>query len=256
MKLFTSTVLIGTLTLVGATTSVSAANDLDTVKDTLSRLMPKSSPDSVMESVIPGMYEAVYGANVIYISADGRYMVEGDLFDLKKRENLTENKRETGRVKALSTLSEDSMIIFKPKDGEIKHVITAFTDIDCGYCRKLHEQIADYNKLGIEVRYLSYPRAGLNSASYYKAEAVWCSTDPKKAITFAKSGAKLEQIKALTQVEGKDCKPIIREHMDVAKEVGVSGTPTLVMNTGKVLPGYVAPNQLLKYLDKEEGNKE
>lgn len=255
MKLFTTTILASTLAFNLSMQTATAANELDTVKDTLSRLMPKASPDSVMMSVIPGMYEAVYGANVIYVSADGRYMVEGDLYDLQKRENLTENKREGGRIKAMGTLSEDTMIIFKPKDGNIKHVITAFTDIDCGYCRKLHEQIADYNKLGIEVRYLSYPRAGLNSASFYKAESVWCAKDPHKAITFAKSGAKLEQIKALEQIEGKDCKPIIREHMDVAKEVGVSGTPTLVMNNGKVLPGYVAPDRLIQYLDKEVSNK-
>lgn len=254
MKLLMTTIFSSALVLTGAMQPVAAANDLDTVKDTLGKLMPKATPDSVMESAIPGIYEAVFGANVIYVSGDGRYMVEGDLYDLQKRENLTENKRETGRMKAIGSIPHDTMIIFKPEDGKTKYVITAFTDIDCGYCRKLHEQIADYNKLGIEVHYLAYPRAGLNSASYYKAESVWCATNQQKAMTFAKSGAKLEQIKALEQVKDKDCKPIIREHMDVAKEVGVSGTPTLVMNNGKVLPGYVAPDRLIQYLDKEVAN--
>lgn len=241
------------LFLTGLTSQMALAdNDLDNVKKVLNKLMPKAKPDSVMQSAIPGIYEVVMGAHVVYVSADGRYMVEGDMYDLKNRVNLTENKRQAGRVKAIDTIDEGSMIIFKPESGKVKHVITAFTDIDCGYCRKLHSQMKDYNQRGIEVRYVSYPRAGKNSSSYVKAKYVWCAVDRNKAMTFAKGGAKLEQLKALEQVKGKDCAAQIDKDMQVANDVGVSGTPTLVMADGKVLPGYVAPDRLLKYLDEEK----
>lgn len=244
------------LLVTGMSAHVALADDLDKVKEVLHKLMPKAEPDSVMESAIPGMYEVVLGSHVVYVSADGHYMVEGDLYDLKNRVNLTETKRQAGRVKAIDTINEDNMIVFKPQSGKVKHVITAFTDIDCGYCRKLHSQIADYNKLGIEVRYVSYPRAGKNSKSYEKAKYVWCAVDRKKAITFAKGGAKLAQLKELKQVKGKDCASEIDQDMQVADDVGVSGTPTLVMADGKVLPGYVAPDRLLKYLDEEKSKNE
>jgi thiol:disulfide interchange protein DsbC len=219
------------------------------VTEILKTVMPKSTPDSVQATGIPGLYEAVYGAQIIYISADGRYMFEGDLYDIQARVNLTEEKRQGGRIKAIDAIDESSMILFAPADGKAKYVITAFTDIDCGYCRKLHGQIAEYNKLGIEVRYLAYPRAGIGSPSYEKAEAVWCAVDRKNAITIAKAGATLEQLKALKHVDGDDCKKPLRVHMEAAREVGVSGTPTLVMENGQVLPGYVPPDRIIKILD-------
>jgi thiol:disulfide interchange protein DsbC len=210
--------------------------------------MPNAQPDSVADSVMPGMYEAIYGPQVIYISKNGRYIFEGDLYDLNTRVNLTESKRRGGRSRVMGSLDPKTMIIFSPK--EVKYTITAFTDIDCGYCRKLHKQVAEYNKLGIEIRYLSYPRAGVGSPSYLKALSVWCAIDPQKAMTIAKGGAKLEQLEKLSQVEGKDCKDTISNHMAAARQVGVTGTPTLVFDNGQVAPGYVEPKQLIQILDQ------
>ncbi len=221
------------------------------VETALKGLMPKAEPDAIAESAIPGLYEAVYGAQVVYVSSNGQYMIEGDIYDLKRRVNLTETKRQGGRVKAMDSIDEKSMIVFKPENGKAKHIITAFTDIDCGYCRKLHEQVKDYNKLGIELRYLAYPRAGMQSKSYYKAVAVWCAVDKNKAMGFAKGGATLSQLQQMTQVEDKTCKDAIRAHYEAAKQVGVTGTPTLVMEDGSVLPGYVPPERLIKILDSK-----
>lgn len=223
--------------------------DLATVTAALNALMPKVKADSVAKSAIPGMYEAVYGAQVVYISADGRFMIEGDLYDMQRRVNLTEEKRQLGRVKAMDTIDEDSMIVFKSTAGKAKYVITAFTDIDCGYCRKLHKEMKQYNDLGIEVRYVSYPRAGLKSPAYQKAVAVWCAKDRNEAMTEAKNGVKLDQLQKIEQVADKTCKDPIAEHMKVANAVGVSGTPTLVMEDGSVLPGYVPAQRLLKILE-------
>ena len=221
-------------------------NDVVRITQVLKSIMPNAQPDSVKPSVLPGMYEAVFGPQVIYVSNDGRYIFEGDLYDITTRTNLTENKRRDGRARVISNINTDSMIIFAPENP--KYTITAFTDIDCGYCRKMHKQMSEYNKLGIAFHYLSYPRAGVNSASYVKALSVWCAKDPKEAMTFAKSGAKLEQVKEIQQVEGKDCKDTVLDHMNAAREVGVTGTPTLVFDNGQVIPGYVEPNRLLQIL--------
>lgn len=227
--------------------SADEKEDIAQVSKVLLTIMPNAKADSIRASVMPGMYEAVFGPQVIYVSKDGRYVFEGDLYDLSSRTNLTENVRRGGRAKVISGLDTADMIIFSPENP--KYTITAFTDIDCGYCRKLHKHIADYNKLGIAFRYLSFPRSGVNTPSYSKALSVWCAKDRKEAITFAKNGAKLEQVKEIAQVEGKDCKNIVLGHMSAAREVGVTGTPTLVLENGQVIPGYVEPNRLIKILD-------
>lgn len=242
--------LIALLTIF--TTQVAYAEDkgLASVKAALKVLMPKAQADSVAKSGLPGIYEAVYGAQVIYISTDGRFMFDGDLYDVQRRVNLTEEKRQGGRVKAMSGIDKDSMIIFSPK-GKVKHTITAFTDIDCGYCRKLHKEMKDYNDMGIEVRYVAYPRAGLNSDSYRKAAAVWCAVDSNKAMNFAKGGAKLEQLQQVKQVKDETCKDPIKRHMEVANTIGVTGTPTLVLQDGSVLPGYVPAKRLIQVLENQ-----
>ena len=228
---------------------MAADPEIAKVETALKGLMPKASPDAIAESAISGLYEAVYGAQVVYVSSNGQFMIEGDIYDLKKRVNLTETKRQGGRLKAMNSIDEKSMISFKPEKGKAKYVITAFTDIDCGYCRKLHDQVKDYNKLGIELRYLAFPRAGIDSPSYQKAVAVWCAVDRNKAMSFAKGGANLSQLQQVAQVEDKSCKDPIKNHYDTAKQVGVTGTPTLVMEDGSVLPGYVPPEKLIKILD-------
>ena len=182
-------------------------------------------------------------------------MIERDIYDLKRRVNLTEAKRQGGRAKTMNSIDEKSMIVFSPEKSKAKHVITAFTDIDCGYCRKLHDQVKDYNKLAIELRYLAYPRAGLQSKSYQKAVAVWCAVDRNKAMSFAKGGAKLAQLQQMTQVEDKTCKDSIKTHYEAARQIGVTGTPTLVMEDGSVLPGYVPPDRLIKILDSSSAKK-
>ncbi|WP_455216716.1 thioredoxin fold domain-containing protein [Kaarinaea lacus] len=233
----------------GASTSVSAEEkEIALVTQVLQSIMPNANPDSVSESVLPGMYEAVFGPQVIYVSGDGRYIFEGDLYDITTRTNITEGKRRDGRAKVVNALSEDGMVIFRPE--KVKHTVTAFTDIDCGYCRKMHKQMDEYNKLGIAFRYLAYPRSGVNTPSYLKALSVWCAKDPREALTFAKGGASLEQIKEIKQVEGRDCKGTVIQHMSAAREVGVTGTPSLILDNGHMIPGYVEPNRLIQMLDQ------
>lgn len=238
MKKFYGWVLASSM-LAAPVAMAGEAEDIVAVKATLATLMPQAKPDNVSPSVLPGMYEAVYGPQIIYVTKDGRYMFEGDLYDIQKRVNLTENKREAGRAKVVNAIDPQSMIVFAPENP--KYTITAFTDIDCGYCRKLHTQIAEYNKLGIAVRYAAFPRSGVDTPSYEKAVSVWCADDRKKAMTVAKSGETPEK---------KQCDNPVKKHMEAAKEVGVSGTPTLVLESGQVIPGYVEPARLLMILDQ------
>ena len=207
----------------------------------LARLSPGKNPDSIGESKIPGLYEVVYGAQVTYMSGDGRFVFQGDIFDLKKGgENISEKSRRKGRLNILSSLDEKDMIVFSPK--EPKHTVSVFTDINCGYCRKLHSQIGNYNKLGIKIRYMSYPRAGIDSPSYKEAVSVWCSKDRNKAITEAKSGK---------AISSKACKHPVKQHIAAAEKLGLRGTPLLVLENGAMYPGFVPPDKLIKILEKK-----
>lgn len=197
-------------------------------------------PDAVNEAPVDGLYEVTYGPKLYYVSLDGRYLFTGELYDLKSRTNLTEQNRAGARLKALSAIDESSMIVYKAK-GEEKHVVTVFTDIDCGYCRKLHSGMAKMNELGITVRYMAFPRAGINSPSYDKAVSVWCAKDRNKAMDVAKSGKKPEPA---------TCDAPVKEHYAMGQMLGVTGTPALVLQDGILMPGYLPPQQLSMALEK------
>lgn len=195
--------------------------------------------ESITPSALPGLYEVLVPPKLFYMSADGRYILTGDLIDLQDKINLSAEKRSQARVSAVDKLGEDSMIVFAPK--KVKHTITVFTDIDCGYCRKLHSEMASYNKLGIKVRYLAYPRAGIGSPSYDKAVAVWCADDRAKAITTAKNGG---------EVKGKACDNPVAKQFELGQELGVTGTPALLLENGQIYPGYAPADKLIAVLDQ------
>ena len=218
---------------------MAAADELAAINQVLAKLLPGSTPDAIGESVIPGLYQVTYGPDVIYITKDGRYVLQGDLLATDTRKNLTEAIRSTARLKLINAVDPKSMIVFAPQ--QVKHTVTVFTDMDCGYCRKLHSQIADYNKYGIAIRYLAFPRTGVDTDSYYKAVTVWCSPDRREALTEAKLGEKLKR---------KNCDNPVREHMALADKLGVSATPTLILEDGSLVSGYIPPKQMSKMLDK------
>jgi thiol:disulfide interchange protein DsbC len=210
------------------------------IKKALGEFMPGSSVDSIKASEVKGLYEVVTGGNIFYASEDGRYLLQGQLFDAVAKKNITENKLADVRKAALEKVGEKKMIIFKPEAA--KHVVSVFTDIDCGYCRKLHSEIDQYLAQGITVRYLFFPRAGKGSDSYAKAVSVWCAADKQKALTAAKKGDSLDN---------KTCDNPIDEHMALGEAFGMSGTPMIVTEKGNVLPGYVPAAQLAKILASE-----
>jgi thiol:disulfide interchange protein DsbC len=208
-----------------------------------SALGPGVELKSVKPAAIPGLYEVIVGAQVLYVSADGRYLIDGSIFDTKTEKSLTEATRKAAVTDAIDAIGEKNMIVFSPK--EKKHTLTVFTDIDCGYCRKLHSEIDSYLDKGIEIHYMLFPRAGKNSESYRKAVAVWCSEDRNEALTVSKSG------KAIPM---QTCDNPVDEHMELATELGLRGTPLLVLEDGRLQPGYAPAEAIAQYYAAGHGS--
>ena len=151
------------------------------IKQSLAKVLPGVTPDQIKPSPMQGVSEVLVGPRLFYISDDGRYLLQGSLIDLETRKDISEERRKELRLAAINEAGSDSMIVF-PADKE-RHTITVFTDIDCGYCRKLHKEVDQFNAAGITVRYLMFPRSGINTPSYDKAVSVWCADDRRAALT-------------------------------------------------------------------------
>jgi len=206
----------------------------------LLKLLPAGSKlEDLRPSPIPGIYEISQGADVNYLTADGKFFIDGNLYDMGTRRNLTEEQRMKARVALINSVPESQMMIFSPKNPQ--YTITVFTDVDCGYCRKLHSQMAELNKLGVRVRYMFYPRSGPNTESWRKAEAVWCSADRNEALTQAKLGAPVDTTKTCGAT------PVAREYA-LGQSIGVQGTPAIVTEGGDYINGYLPPRDLVEEL--------
>lgn len=215
------------------------AAEIDDLKQQLNKALPNLSIDTLQEVDNTGLYEGVINGEVVYFSADGRYVLQGELVSLESRTNLTEQRRISLRKGLLEDLNEKDMIIFEPE--QVQHTLTVFTDIDCVYCRKMHSQIDQYQDLGIRIRYMAYPRGGIGSESYDDAVTVWCNDDRHDAMTRAKSGEELE---------AKTCDNPVEAEFNVGRQLGVQGTPALFLESGQMLPGYVPPERLKTILDE------
>lgn len=203
----------------------------------LKQFFPNIQPDTINPSPVNGLYEVIIGPRVYYLSPDARYLVSANIIDLKAGSNLTKPRLYMARKNALKQIGVDNMIVFSPEKPE--YTVTAFTDIDCVYCRKMHGQINEYNKLGIAIRYLFFPRAGMDSASYKTAMSVWCSDKRKQTFTDAKAGKK---------IESKSCDNPIVKHMQLVQQMELRGTPALVLPSGELIESYIPPAELLSLL--------
>lgn len=194
-------------------------------------------PEDIRPSPVPGLFEVVSGSDVGYVSADGRFYVDGDVFDMETRANLTEERRKVGRAALLKGVRDEDTIVFAPKG--YKYTVNVFTDVDCGYCRKLHAEITELNRLGIKVRYLMYPRNGPGSEAWTKAEAVWCSANRNDALTRAKRGE---------VVTAKACDAPVARQFELGRELGIRGTPGIITDRGDYVAGYMPAQRLAEHL--------
>lgn len=226
------------LALAGTAFAAQAADEPQVVVDAIHQLVPQAKIDQIQKSAVPGFYEVVTTGQVVYVSEDGKFLMQGSMYDLANKKDLTESRMAGLRREALAKVPESKRIVFAPKDP--KYTVSVFTDIDCGYCRKLHSQIEQYNQQGIAVQYLWFPRSGLNTPSYDKAVSVWCSADRKKAFTEAKAGAEPKAAK---------CDNPVAEEFDLGQRLGVSGTPSVIAPDGSQIGGYLTPEQMRARLD-------
>ncbi|HJL80096.1 MAG TPA: thioredoxin fold domain-containing protein [Gammaproteobacteria bacterium] len=215
--------------------------EIDLILQTLLEIFPGANGYTLDDSAVDGLYAVNIGSEVIYISKDGKFLIRGEILDLQNSVNLTEEKRVLARLDAIQSMDEKTMIIYEPK--KTNHTVTIFTDIDCGYCRKFHQQIDDYLDLGIRVRYLSFPRTGPETESWEKAHSVWCSKDRQGSLDRAKQGKK---------VDGDNCPDSpVQSHYNLGSVFNISGTPTILTDKGKLIVGYLPPESLLFRLNEE-----
>ncbi len=203
------------------------------------RAVFNGEPDEITESHIANVYQLRQGTRVVYLSADGKYFLKGDMIDAETRENLTEVAKRSVR-KDILYKQDNKPIVFKAKDE--KHVLIVFTDIDCPYCVKLHREVSALNEKGITIKYLMFPRAGIGSASYNKTVSVWCADDNRQALTDAKYRK---------TVDSRTCKNPVTAQYVLGKKVGVTGTPALITSSGKLIPGYMPADKLIAMLNSE-----
>jgi thiol:disulfide interchange protein DsbC len=243
-----STVRLLLLSLLGATVSgvLAAEPPADKVKAdpraAIASKIPGTKPEDLHPSPVPGIYELTRGADLLYVTTDGKFAFVGDLYDLPTNNNLTEEHRKETRLRMIGAIPESQMVIFAPKNP--RYTVTVFTDVDCAYCRQLHSQINEFNRLGVRVRYLFYPRSGPHTESWTKAEEVWCSANRNDALTRAKLGQALS---------AKPCvdNPVAR-HYALGKEFQLEGTPAIVLADGELVPGYMPPDLLVEHIKESQ----
>lgn len=221
---------------------VTAAEDLTALKKRLEQQFGDLHINELNPTPIPGIYEMVFGTRIAFVSADGKYMITGNLVDLENRRNLSSERHGQLIQQRLAKIDDARMIVFAPKRA--KRTITVFTDVDCPYCAKFHLEVPALNDAGVKVRYLLFPRTGKGSESYKRAVAVWCAKDRNKAIGIAKSGGKLDM---------KTCANPVDEHLALGEDFGVTGTPSLFLDDGRMAPGYVPARELLTLLGIKDG---
>ena len=220
-------------------TPVLAEDDFSAVEERIRALAPNAGSIAISETPIEGILMVQVSGDIVYATSDGKYLIQGRVIDLDTREDLTEGAKAEVRREVMADMDTSNQIVFAPEEPDYE--LTVFTDIDCGYCRKLHEQVPQYNEEGISIRYMAFPRAGIGSRSYEKAVTVWCSDDQQQAMTEAKAGVEMAPIQ---------CENPVAEQYQLGMTLGVSGTPALLTPDGQLIPGYVPPAQLRQRLDR------
>jgi thiol:disulfide interchange protein DsbC len=211
------------------------------VRQTIQRLVPKAQIDQVTPAPMPGFYQVIASGHLVYVSADGKYVLNGDLIDAAKGTSLTDDAWANYRKTELAKVPVADRIVFAPKNP--KYTVTVFTDVTCPYCRVLHEQIDAFNKEGIAVQYLAWPRSGVvgedgkPTATYNEMVSIWCASDRNDAFTAAKKG---HEPKSAT------CTNPVKDQFDLGLKLGVTGTPAVYTQDGTQIGGYLSPAEMLQ----------
>lgn len=215
-----------------------AQDEATALRGVLGKLLPGGKIDSLKPTPIAGIYEVLVAGRIYYFTKDGAYLLRGDLIDVATQHNLTEDTRRGMRLATLDRLTEASMIVYSPANP--KHTVTVFTDVDCPYCARFHREVPKLVEMGVKVRYAAFPRRGIPSENYDRMVSVWCAKDPTQALTDAKEQRPIE-----TAV----CENPVKEHFGQGHSLGVAGTPTLILDSGELVGGYVPFRKLVQMLE-------
>ncbi|MFM8453677.1 MAG: DsbC family protein [Gammaproteobacteria bacterium] len=238
------------LALAAKTPILSEDPNLETIKKSISAKFPELSVIHLQASALPGFYEfETLSQQILYVSQDGRYIFQGDVMDLQpsKPENLTENKKKTLRLASLKTLKNEDLVVFPAKNKGVRAQgrasVFVFMDLDCGYCQKFHkEELTKANDLGLEVRYVSFPRAGIGSDSYNRASKIWCAADKLASFNAQVNGENI-----MNKPQNKACQAdLVNQHFMLGQKLGIRGTPSILLEDGTLIPGYVPADELYK----------
>jgi thiol:disulfide interchange protein DsbC len=229
--------------LLAVTTNAAAQDDYSVVEERIRALAPNVQSIAISETPIEGILMVQIQGDIVYATADGQYLIQGRVMDMETREDLTEAAKAGLRKEVMGSIDSSKQITFAPEKPDYELVV--FTDIDCGYCRKLHAQIEEYNANGIAINYMAFPRAGVGSKSYEKFVSVWSAEAQQGALTKAKAGA---------DPDPQQCDNPISEQYQQGMQLGVTGTPALLTDEGNLIPGYVPPAQLRERLDRMAAN--
>lgn len=231
--------------LMGMAGAVFAAKS-NTARAAIEKVFFKAAIGNMKPSVIDGYQEVMIDNQFFYVRDDGKYLIKGDVIDLTSRKSVTESSKAKLYGDMLAQFSTEKRIVF-PAD-KMKYRVTVFTDISCGFCQKLHTQMTEYNRAGITVEYVFFPREGLASQSSANAVSAWCASDRRKAVTNAMAGKPIVK---------KTCVNPVAESYAFGHRMGVAdtGTPSIFLQDGTLIGGYVSPTDMLAILNKRnKGN--
>lgn len=241
-KIFTFATFLAAC-VVSASSLADDQADISKIRAELVKMIPSAANAEILAAPAEGVYRLYLQGTYAYAYVDGDYVLLGDLYNTKDQVNLGEQASAEQMAEQLKNVPVSEMIVFGPENP--KRYITVFTDIDCGYCRKLHQEVPELTAAGVQVRYLAFPRAGVGSESHKKYVSVWCNADQQSALTDAKAGK---------TIDSASCENPIEKTYNLGREVGVKGTPTIIFDDGTVTPGYVPSARLLERLGLVESS--
>ncbi len=213
------------------------ASDYQAIEDRLAGLLQDTSQVVISETPVAGLVQVRIGGDIVYLSDDGRYLLQGNIVDMDTQVNLTDAALSDVRKEQLAALDAEQFVTFGNSDSEFE--VLVFTDPDCGFCRRMHDQMDGYQEAGITVHYVAYPRAGVGSPTYDKLVSVWCAEDRNGAMDIAKEGRTPPRA---------TCDNPVTEQFQLGQAMGVTGTPSIMTFDGDIIPGYVPPEQLRERL--------
>ncbi|WP_019594845.1 DsbC family protein [Thioalkalivibrio sp. ALM2T] len=208
----------------------------DAIEESMARVIPDAEADSIRQTPVDGLYEVRYGTDILYVSEDGRYLIQGSLVDLETRENLTQAALSGVRADMFAAIDDSELVTYSP-NGDTRGVLNIFTDPNCPYCREIHQDLPEYLAAGIKVRYLMFPVLGRDSPEIM--DRIWCADDREDAMDRAKEGDKLNDIDG-------SCATPQDQHMAMGQQLGLRGTPALITEGGQQLSGYQEPQAVIE----------